>query len=184
MPWLARASSMNALASSPVSRWGDHPRDDVTAVDVDDHEQLVVDATFGSAQFRDIPTPNSVGSGGEQFGFLVRGMGALPASLPVLPGDRQQAIHRADAAVVDAVVEELRPTPRRCQIAILRRTQQREDLLTFGFGERVRWHRARRGRPERRWFLAAVVRRAWTAQQTARVRRRVTHAFTELARTI
>ena len=42
---------MNASASSPVSASATRPGDDVAAEDVDDHEQLVVDATLGPASF-------------------------------------------------------------------------------------------------------------------------------------
>ena len=61
MPWAASVSAMNASASSPVSAGGDHPADDVAAEDVDDHEQLVVDASGRALQLGDIPGPHRSG---------------------------------------------------------------------------------------------------------------------------
>ena len=111
---------MNASASSPVSAGDDHPADDVAAEDVDDHEQLVVDAAVGPCSFVMSHDHTWLGAAGDQLGLLAGRMGALAAPFPVLAGDRQQPVHRRDRAQVDAVVEQPGPHLGRRQVAVLR----------------------------------------------------------------
>jgi hypothetical protein len=61
----------------------------------------------------DIPGPDLVGSTGDQLGLLPGRVGALTAPFPVLPGHRQQPVHRGDGAQVDAVIEQPGPYLRR-----------------------------------------------------------------------
>ena len=67
------ASSMNSSASSPVSAAATHPADDVAGEDVDDHEQLVVDAPLGAVQLGDVPRPHLVRSRAISSGLLRAG---------------------------------------------------------------------------------------------------------------
>ncbi len=145
--------------------WGDAPVDDVAAVDVDDHEQLVVLAAVRALQLRDIPTPHPVRSGGDQLGFLLRRVRALAASLAVLASDPQQAVHGRDRTQIDAVIEQPRPDLSRCEITELRRAQHPQDVLLLGFGELVRRRRPRRRRAQFGWSATPVVRGTRLAEQ-------------------
>ncbi len=107
--WRARRSPLATVQATGVA-----------AVDVDDHEQLVVDAALGPGQLRDVPAPHLVGAPGDQLGSLCR-MGALPAPFPVLPGDPQvESAHRGDRAQIHAVIDQL--------LGHLRRGEDRELL--------------------------------------------------------
>jgi hypothetical protein len=86
---------------------GDGPGDDVAGVDVDDHEQLVVDAPFGASEFRDVPGPHLVRGPGDQLGLLAGRMGALASPFPILTDRSEEPVHGADRAQVDAVIEQL-----------------------------------------------------------------------------
>src|SRR3712207_560604 len=134
MPWRATASAMNASASSPVSAGAHH----VAAEDVDDHEQLVVDAPLGALQLGYVPRPHLVGSTGDQLGALTGGVSALAAAFPVLPGDGEQPVHGGDRAQVDAVIEQAGPHLGGRQVAVLLAAQHGQDVLAFGLGELVR----------------------------------------------
>ena len=151
-----------------------HPPHHVAGEDVDDHEQLVVDAAVGALQLGDIPRPNLVRSAGDQLGLLARRMGALAAPFPVLPGDSEQPIHRGDRAQVDAVIEQPGPHLGGGQIAVLRRAQHRQHPLTFLLGQLVRRCRTWRRRPAHRWAAPPVARRTRHAQQPTRPHGRVT----------
>jgi hypothetical protein len=86
MPWRARVSAMKALGELAGLGGRDHPADDVAAEDVDDHEQLVVDASGWALELGDVPAPDLVRSTGEQLGLLLRRVRALAPSFPVFPG--------------------------------------------------------------------------------------------------
>ncbi len=97
-----------------------HPPDDVAGEDVDDHEQLVVDAPLGTLQLGYVPRPDLVGSPGDQLGLLLGRVGALAASLTVLPYGCQQPVHGAYRTQVDAVVEKPGPHLGGSQVPVLR----------------------------------------------------------------
>ena len=63
------------------------------------------------------------------------GWGARSAAFPVLAGHRQQPVHGADRAVLDAVVKQPGPHLGGCQVAVLPRSQHRHDSLPFDLGE-------------------------------------------------
>src|SRR5680860_368101 len=63
-----------------VLGFGDRPGHHVPREDVDDHVQVVVDATVGTAQFGDVPRPTLVGAGRLQLGFGLGRVGGLPAT--------------------------------------------------------------------------------------------------------
>jgi hypothetical protein len=73
----------------------DHPADDVTAEDIEDDREIVVVPLGGTAQFRDVPTPQLVRSGGEQFRLLISGMNEQIAALPRATIGLQDLIHGA-----------------------------------------------------------------------------------------
>ena len=54
----------------------------------------------------DVPTPKLIGSGRQQFWFLISRMGELVATFPGLAPLCQQAVHGADRAVVLPFIEQ------------------------------------------------------------------------------
>jgi hypothetical protein len=118
MPWEAMAPSMKALALAGLGG-GDAPGDDVAGIDVDDDEQVVVDATGRTAELGDVPRPHLIRRGGHQLGAFLGRVGALTAPLAVLSGNSEEAVHGGDRTQVDAVVEEPSPHLRGSQVAEL-----------------------------------------------------------------
>ena len=49
----------------------DHPSDDVSAEDIQDHIEIKVGPLHRPFEFGDIPGPDLVGTGGQQFGFFI-----------------------------------------------------------------------------------------------------------------
>lgn len=79
-----------------------------TAVSLNDAEigkQIAETPFYRTPEFGDVPTPELVGRGGQQFRFPVRRMNQLIAAFAILAFCVQQPIHGADGAVVLAVVE-------------------------------------------------------------------------------
>jgi hypothetical protein len=64
----------------------DFPADRLAGEDVEHHIQVEVQPAPGSFQFRDIPGPDLVRAGGDQFGPDPGRVGGLGALLPDLPG--------------------------------------------------------------------------------------------------
>src|ERR1019366_5471448 len=60
----------------------------------------------GAPQFGDVPTPELIGSGGQQFRLLIRGMGELIAALASFTLLRQEPVHGADGAVIATLVQQ------------------------------------------------------------------------------
>src|ERR1019366_709042 len=60
----------------------------------------------GAPQFGDVPTPELIGSGGQQFRLLIRRMGELIAALASFTLLHQQTVHGADGAVIPALVQQ------------------------------------------------------------------------------
>ena len=58
----------------------DHPADNVAAEDVEDDVEVVVSPLRWAAQFGDVPAPQPMGGGGQQFWLLIRGMRELIAA--------------------------------------------------------------------------------------------------------
>ena len=61
---------------------GDHPADDVAAVDVEDHVQVVVGPLRRAVQLGDVPGPDLVRPGGQQLGLDGGRVGGLRAGAP------------------------------------------------------------------------------------------------------
>src|SRR5262245_52117302 len=82
---------------------GDHPADDVAAVDVDDRVERVPDALVRTAELGDVPSPYAVGDVGEQFGDGLGRMGGLAAPVAAdLAVLAQDPIHRRGGRQVGA----------------------------------------------------------------------------------
>ena len=94
---------MSRLANSAVSRYA---TDHVAAEDVEDDVEVEVGPLGWAQQFGDVPTPELIGSGGQQFRLLIRGMGELIAALASFTLLRQEPVHGADGAVIAALVQQ------------------------------------------------------------------------------
>ena len=93
---------------------GNHPSDDVTAEDVEDRIEVEVGPLGRPQQFGDIPSPELVGTGGQQLGLLVGRMGESVAAFARLALLFQDAVQGAARSAVDAFVE-------KCAIDLSRR---------------------------------------------------------------
>ena len=67
--------------------FGDHPADHVTAEDVKNHVQVVVDALAGATELGNVPTPHLVRAGGQQLRFLVGWVAQLVTPAATTPCD-------------------------------------------------------------------------------------------------
>ena len=54
---------------------GDHPAGDVTTEDIEDHVEVEVSPYRRAQKFGDVPTPELIGSGRQEFGLAIRGDG-------------------------------------------------------------------------------------------------------------
>ena len=87
---------------------GDHPAHDETAEDIQDDIEVIAGPFRRAAQFGDVPTPQLVGLGGQQFRLLIRRMSELIAAFAAFATRFQQAIHGADRAMKPAFIEQCR----------------------------------------------------------------------------
>src|ERR1035441_6369376 len=88
---------------------GHHPADDIPAEDIEDDVKVKVGPLGGAAQLGDVPTPQLIGGGGQQFWFLIRGVGELIAALARCP-----ILRRKSPARYSAWPEQNRPPGQRC----------------------------------------------------------------------
>ena len=84
----------------------DHPADDMAAEDIEDDIEIEVGPLGRTQQFGDVPTPELVGSSGQQFGLVVSRMHRLIAALVGFPGLFEEAIHRASRTEILAFVQQ------------------------------------------------------------------------------
>jgi len=85
---------------------GDHPPDDKTAEDIEDDVEIEV-GPFGRAmEFSEIPRPELVGSGGEEFRFGVGGMAELVAPFTELVLLVKDAVHGPLGTEIGALIKE------------------------------------------------------------------------------
>jgi hypothetical protein len=86
MPCLGAGRADELLDQGGGLAGGDHPADGVAGVDVHDHVQVVVGPLHGAVQLADVPRPDLVRPGGDEFGLDDGEVGGLrapfPASLP------------------------------------------------------------------------------------------------------
>ena len=85
---------------------GQQPAGDIAAVDVEDDVERVGGAFDGTPQLGDVPGPDLVGGGGDQFGPLIVGMAELVAPFTDLVVAVQDAVEGADRAKVESLVEQ------------------------------------------------------------------------------
>ena len=85
---------------------GDHPADDVAAKDIQDDVEMIGGPLHRAAQLGDVPTPQLIGCGGQQFRLLIRRMGELIAALAAFAMRFQQAVHGANGAMKPAFIEQ------------------------------------------------------------------------------
>jgi len=85
-----------------------HPADDATTVDVEDHVKVVIGPFFRAFQLGDVPRPDFIGAGRKQLRLLVIGMSQLitPFARALVIGEN--AIHRPHAAQVITFIKQLR----------------------------------------------------------------------------
>ena len=138
-------------------RGGHAPRDDVAAEDVEHQVEFVVLAAPGPLQLGDVPTPDDVRSGGDQFGLHLRGVGGLPTTLADLAVRPQQPVVRRLRGQVDALVEQRVEHLRGGAVDEARRAQRVQDGGSLGGGELVRRCRSRPPMVGRRLVTPAVV---------------------------
>ena len=87
-------------------RVGDLPGDDPAAENIDDDIEIEVAPFRRPHQFRDVPGPNLIWAFGEKFGLLIDGAAQLPAPFADFVMLGENAIHGADRAQIDALVEQ------------------------------------------------------------------------------
>src|SRR5271166_339750 len=124
---------------------GDLPGDDPAAENINDDVEIEVAPFHRSHQFRDVPGPNLIWAFGEEFGLLINGAAQLPPPFADFVMLGEDAIHGADRAQIDALVEQAGVDFGWGQIDEPRLPQQVEDGLALLSGKRPpwRWPRAR-----------------------------------------
>ena len=122
----------------------DQPADDIAAEDVEDHVQLEAGPFERPFELRDVPTPDLIGSGGQQFGLEVGGVSELIAPFACLAVGGQQAVHGAHRAQIDALVEQGGVDARRRAIGKALAAQHVAQRLPLGMAEGQRRRRSRR----------------------------------------
>src|SRR5450755_2694368 len=147
---------------------GHHPAGNVAAEHIEDHVEIEVGPLGRPQQFGDVPTPELVWCGGQQFRLLVRRMRELIAALAGLAFLFEQAIHGADGAEILSFIEQRRINSGWRAILEAFAMQMCQDRCAF------RWSKsAWRARPrppdcgvDQRIFLA-IVRSTRCKQRTA-----------------
>lgn len=86
------------MASSALSRSATIQTGDIATEDIKDDVQIKVGPLDRPAQLANVPTPELIGTGGEQFGLLISRMDEMIATFARLCLLLEQAIHRADRA--------------------------------------------------------------------------------------
>jgi len=79
-----------------------HPADDIAAEDIQNHIEMEVGPLTRSVQFGDVPGPQLVGLGGQQFGLGVVGMAQLVAAVSDLGMVMQDALEGTNRTSVGA----------------------------------------------------------------------------------
>ena len=87
----------------------DHPADNVTAEDVQDHVEVKVSPLGWAKQLGDIPGPDLVRRGGQEFGLGISWVTELIAAFTDGGLIAEDAIHSGDRAEVVALVEQSGP---------------------------------------------------------------------------
>ena len=85
---------------------GNHPADDVATEDVEDDVEIEIGPFRGTEQLGDIPAPDFVGTGREEFGLGIGGMDELITALVRLALVCQETIEGAFGSEIDPLIEE------------------------------------------------------------------------------
>ena len=86
----------------------DQPVENIATEDVEDHVEVVEEASGRTVEFGNVPAPNFIGMHGQQLGSLLGRMGALGPSVTRRTAAPQQPVHGRGRAAVDALVESAR----------------------------------------------------------------------------
>ena len=124
--------SFSQVLGFPV---GEHPPDDVPAVDVEDHVEVVVGPLGGAEQLRDIPGPDLVRRRRHQSRRGISRMPELVTAFPHFLIVFKDAIHRADGAEIGALIEEFRVGFGWGFVGEWLTVEDGENLLAFVCGE-------------------------------------------------
>ena len=122
-------------------RIGDAPADHPAAENIQDHVEVEIGPLRRPHQFGYVPRPDLVGLFGQQFGFLVNGMTQLPTPFANFAMLAQQPIHRADRAMIDAVIQQCGVDFRGRLIRETRRVKQIQHHPLLRTGQRTGWPR-------------------------------------------
>ena len=117
---------------------GNHPAHHITAEDVEDHVEIKIGPLRRAEQFRDIPAPELVGSGGQQFRFGVSRMRELVAALTRLARAFQNPVHGANRAMIKALVEQRGVNRRRRAVLKSLLMKAGQDHFPFRANQRTR----------------------------------------------
>src|ERR1017187_7347801 len=139
MPCFAHVSAISRLASSAVSRGGDHPAHHIAAEDIQDDVEVEVSPLGRSQQLRYIPGPNLIGARGQQFRLRILRMPQLVAALLKLLVLSQDAMHGADRTEVHVFVQQRGKDLDWSLVAEALRVQMIEHRLPFGRTQGPRW---------------------------------------------
>ena len=112
---------------------GDHPTDDVATKNIQDDVEVVGSPLYRAAQLGDVPAPQLVGLGGQQFRLLIRRMGELITAFAAFAMRFQQAVHGANRAMKLAFIEQSRVDLRGGAVlkTLLMKTRQHGGLFVF-----------------------------------------------------
>ena len=115
--------------------FGDHPADRVSAEDVEQDVEVEVRPAFRSEQPGDVPGPDLVRCGGEEFGFGVVRMAELIAPFPDRLFGGQEAVHGAFRTQIPAFVEQRGDDFARRAVDEARGGEHVEDALALGIAQ-------------------------------------------------
>src|SRR5271170_6002743 len=101
----AIATSSNGLNRAALSI-GHTPADHASAEDVEDDVEIEIRPFRRPHQLGDVPGPDLIGAFRQQLGLLIDGVAQLSAAFAHFGVLLEDAIHRADRAVVDALIEQ------------------------------------------------------------------------------
>lgn len=130
---------------------GHHPAGDIAAEDIEDDIEIEIGPLGGAMEFGDIPGPELIGSGGEEFGFGIDGMLELVAAFTDLTVFNEDAVHGAQGTDKGALIEQSGVDLGGGLIDEARAIEGVEHLLLFVRGEGA-WGRG----PGRRRFCGRV----------------------------
>ena len=122
------------LAKEPLGKvlaftMGEHPADDISAVDVDDDVEVEIGPFLGPEELRDVPRPDLIRGRGLELRLGVCRMSELVATLPHLLVGVEDPVHRAGRAVVFPLVQKRGVGLRRGFIRKWRAVQRIKDRL-------------------------------------------------------